>query len=175
MSPSRSSGRGFSLLELVIVIGLVAVLATVAIDRMLRYLELAEKAGMETTVSSLRSALALKFAATYLRGKPGDINALGAQNPFDWLAEKPGNYLGEYADPTPDEVAPGSWYYDSVRRVVVYAPLRTRYLAQPAGDTRIRFAVAVRFDPSPADGGARVLSRLDVAPQQPYDWFSSRN
>lgn len=153
------------------VVALVAVLAAVAMDRMLRYLELAERSAMETTASTLRSAMALRFAAAYLGGTPADIDALGTQNPFDWLAERPGNYAGEFANPNLDEVEKGTWYFDSVGRTAVYVPQRTRYLRSAAapGDTRIPFKAALRFERA-GIGSERVLTQLGFAPVQNYDW-----
>lgn len=165
-------GRGFSLLELVVVIGVVAVLVAIAAERMLRYVELAEKVTMETTVSTLKSALALRFAAAYLGGQQGEIARLPLENPFDWLAERPGTYVGELYDPRLKDLPRGVWYFDRSRRQTVYVPARTRYLvADPSGDPRIFFLTRVNFGPSSVDDRRRELKQLDLAPTVAYNWF----
>jgi prepilin-type N-terminal cleavage/methylation domain-containing protein len=52
----RRSG-GFTLIELIIVICLVAVFMAVALDRLRRYQESAEKSMVELTVASMQSGL----------------------------------------------------------------------------------------------------------------------
>jgi general secretion pathway protein G len=59
---------GFTLLELIIVVCLVAIFASVALDRLLRYQEIAEKTAMQATVGALRSAQALQVAARIMSG-----------------------------------------------------------------------------------------------------------
>ncbi len=168
---ARRSG-GFSLLELVVVVGIVALLTSIAADRFLRYVELAEKANMETIVSSMKSALALKFAGLYLAGRYDEIGTLGSQNPFDWLAQRPGTYVGELTDPRLEDLPRGAWYFDRATRLMVYMPARTRHLVPDrTGDPRIRFVMTVDFRSGPENSAGRSLERLDIAPSQPHNWF----
>lgn len=171
MRAIRRRGAGFTLFEVTVVICVVALLAAIGAERMLRYAELAEQSGMETTVSTLRSALALQFAARYLRGDRAGIDALASQNPFEWLARQPENYLGVLQGPGYAGLARGAWYFDPVRREAVYLPQRTRYLVADAADPAIRFAARVVFAPVAAEGKEAVLQSLDMAPVRPYRWI----
>jgi prepilin-type N-terminal cleavage/methylation domain-containing protein len=163
----RAPGRGFTLLELIVVICLVAILLTVAFDRMLRYLELAEKAAMESTVGALQSALHLQLGALYVKGGAQATAELAEANPFDWLSQRPQQYVGVRPD-----VEPGSWYYDPGAREVVYRPQRTRFLVRPRPevDPRIRFRVEVALLQPEGATGLRGLAGVGLAPVTPYVW-----
>jgi prepilin-type N-terminal cleavage/methylation domain-containing protein len=175
MPAPKTRPPGFTLLELTVVVVVVAVLIAVALDRLLRYAELAERAAMEQSISAMKSALGLRFAALYLRGRVGAIQALPEENPMDWLAERPPGYLGELWGPALETLERPSWYFDRARRELVYAPLRTRYLVPSrANDPRIRYRVIVDFAPGPDFGGAAELRRLGMEPTEPYNWFQDR-
>jgi hypothetical protein len=162
------------MLELVVVVAIVGFLASVAVERLLRYAELAEKGAMEQTVGALKSALSLRFAAFYVQGRVDSIQALSGENPMEWLAEKPAGYLGVLRAPPLADLERPSWYYDSGVRQLVYVPRRTRYLTwATASDSRIRFRVVVQFAPSAETGGAAQLDRLGLDPQPPYEWFAT--
>lgn len=173
------SGRrrgGFSLLELAVVVCIVAVLFNLALDRLLRYAEIAEKSAMEQSVAAMRSALALRFASLYLRGTGEALQRLPDENPMDWLAEKPPGYLGELATPSLEQLERPSWYYDRRTRELVYVPLRTRFLdSGPLGDVRIRYRVVVRFQPAAEAGGLPSLDRLGIDPSAPIRWFPAES
>jgi prepilin-type N-terminal cleavage/methylation domain-containing protein len=167
--------RGFTLLELLVVISLVCILLTVAFDRLLRWMELAEKSAMETSVGAMKSALHLQLGSLYATGNVAGMARLAGENPFDWLSQKPEQYVGTLFDPTLAEVDPGAWYYDRAERQVVYRPQRTRYLIRPRPDEdpRIRFRVVMEFLP-PESGaeGLRSLAGADLTPVVPYLWQS---
>ena len=175
MQASNARLRGFTLLELAIVVAIVAVLITVALDRLLRYAELAERAAMEQSISAMKSALGLRFAGLYLRGQVKTIQALSEENPMDWLAERPPGYLGELWQPPLATLERPSWYFDRANKQLVYVPLRTRYLLPPKqNDPRISYRVIVDFGPGPGSGGAAELRRLGIEPAEPYNWFQDR-
>lgn len=168
---SRHRRLGFTLLELAVVVCVVALLASVGLERLLRYQELAEKAAMENAASVMRSALGLRFAALYLDGNVGEIDRLAQENPMDWLAQRPPNYLGVLWSPPLESLPKGSWYYDKMTNLLVYYPDRTAHLERPdPKDPRIRFKVAVDFGQA-GGSGRRQLSSLGIEPVQPYAWF----
>lgn len=172
MRPRRplARGRGFTLFELIVVICLVAVLAAVLLDRLLRYQEIAEKTAMESTIGALRSAQALQLSARILHGGLPAAAALAEENPIDWLAAPPSGYLGGLWDAS--SVPPGSWYFDMKNKELVYRPQRTRFFHPgPDGGDRIRFEVVVRIV-QPAPGGFRPaeVSELTIRPLTSINW-----
>lgn len=170
----RVPAQGFSLLELIVVVCLVAVLVTVLLDRLLRYQELAEKTAMEQTVGVLRSALTLQFAGRVVSGGLSAVGDLSKQNPMDWLAERPSNYVGVRYDPGASDVAKGSWYFDARGNELVYLPRLTRFFAPgPDGKVQVRFRTRVAIGPGPSVRGAPGLqeaSELRIVADPPYQW-----
>ena len=171
--PRGSRRAGFTLLELVIVICLVAILASVALERLLRYQEIAEKTAMEATISALRSAQTLQAAAR-ITGSGGlaSVATLSNENPFTWLADWPAGYLGALQDPSVAEIPKGSWYFDLKNMELVYHPQYTRFFTPAPGmGNRIRFRVVVRLGGDEAGKGPpRELSELSVRPVGSIRW-----
>lgn len=167
--------RGFTLLELVVVVSLVGILAVVAIDRMLYVREQAEKTVMEQTASILKSALRLQVADLIARQETAKIADLADQNPMNWLAEKPGNYVGEFRGDDVPKAPRGSWYFDTTERALVYLVDRGDYFVPDAqGRKRVRFrAVLV---PAWAQETAEKVDKSSIegvrlALIEPYKWF----
>jgi prepilin-type N-terminal cleavage/methylation domain-containing protein len=167
--------RGFTLLELVVVITVISILGMVALERLLTYREQAEKVAMEQTVGILRSAMNLQIANLVASQKTQQIGKLAGQNPMDWLAEKPGNYLGELHDPAPEQTAPGNWYFDPQERVLVYlVEYGNFFVPDGQGKKRARFQV-VRIEPPAKEirNGVDITSidSVKLAAVEPYRWF----
>jgi prepilin-type N-terminal cleavage/methylation domain-containing protein len=174
--PARRPARGFSLLELLIVIVIVAVLFAVAVDRMLRLRLEAERVMVEGMLTNLRSALYIEFAGAAVRGRPGAAAAAATgSNPMRLLAERPGTYAGEYAAADPEAVAAGSWYFDTAARQLVYiVRFPEQFETSLAGRPRARWRVEPDFDDLDGDGrfdAARDAPRgLRLVPVEPYRW-----
>jgi general secretion pathway protein G len=168
----RSARRaGFTLLELVVVICLVGILASVALERLLRYQEIAEKTAMEATIGALRSAQTLQVASRILSGGLASVAKLAEENPIEWLASPPPGYLGALYDPPIAEVPKASWYFDLKTTELVYRPQRTRFLTPaPQGNERIHFRVVVRLE-SGEGSAVRGLSELTIRPVAPGRWL----
>lgn len=173
---AHRGAKGFTLFELLVVILIIGTLMAVLSDRLLFYQEAAEKAAMEQTVGNLRSALHLQIADRLLKGNTNDLRALASDNPMDWLAERPANYLGERFAPKEDEVSAGSWYFDLSDRQLVYAPKRTEHLAtNAAGHKAIRFKVTLVQEKNAKEQAVRAERReiqgVVLTPATPYQWF----
>ena len=167
----KRPARGFTLIELVVVICIVALLFGVALDRLLRYQELGERTAMEQNIAVINVALTMKFAALMAAGRGPAIEKEVGANPIDLLARPPLNYLGALYAPEPASVPRGSWYYDRETGDLVYVPSRTRFLsAPPDAANGLRFRVAL-MDPSPrgAEGITELRQALILA-RQPYRW-----
>ena len=162
---------GFTLVELLVVICIVALLFAIALDRLLRYQELGERAAMEQNIAAMNVALTMKFAALVVAGRGEAIQKEAGANPVDLLARPPGNYLGALYLPQPGSVPARSWYFDRASGDLVYVPGRTRYLTEPPNaEHGLHFRV-VLGDPSPRrEPGVTELRVPMVLPMQAYRW-----
>lgn len=167
--------RGFTLIELIVVIIIIVVMIGIFLDRMQFYQEQAEKTAMETVAGAIQSALILQYGEILTRGKPSDTAALAQDNPMNWLQKIPNNYSGEFYDPTPLAVAPGNWVFDLKSRELIYV-LRNANYFKPGKDGRkwIRFHVAVSYEASrlpSLQGTPPELTGILFKPVEPYSWF----
>jgi general secretion pathway protein G len=174
LSP-QSSKRGFTLIELVIVITLIVVLMGLFLNRALFYMEQAEKTAMDEVAGAIQSALAMQYGQILTRGKPSDIGALAKDNPMNWLQKKPRNYAGEYYDPTSAAVGSGRWVFDLRSRDLIYVVRSASYF-KPGKDGKkwVRFHVAINYEPSrlpSLQNAPHELTGLVFEPVEPYSWF----
>lgn len=162
--------RGFTLIELITVICVVAVTFGVALERLLRYQEMGERAAFEQNLAAINTALTMKFAAYVAGGRPEAVRAELDSNPVDLLSRPPQNYLGELYAPRTETLERASWYFDRQSRELVYLPNRRRFLSADAGPPeKIRFHVTVTEPATPA-GQPRELPQPFVVPVAPFRW-----
>ena len=112
--------RGFTLLELVIVIILVILLFLTVWNRLMPLRGDAESAHVASIIGNLRSALGLATAERVVTEGMQALESLRAVNPMTLLDEAPDTYIGV----NPAEPAPGNWYFDTQTRQLQY---RVRY------------------------------------------------
>ena len=175
MKPQRKNG--FTLIEFVVVIIIFSTLGAVLLDRIWFYQEAAEKAAMEQMAGTLRSALHFQIADRLLNGKAADMAELAQDNPMDWLAEPPANYVGDRFAPPVGAVPKGSWYFDLKDRHLVYLVSRGEHFTpNQQGRKEVRYAVRLIFtqnkakaDPKSAD--IQLVNGVILALVQPYTWF----
>lgn len=177
--PENRRGRGlqsgFTLLELVVVVVIVATLVVIAIDRLLAIQADAEKITMESVAGTLRSALGITVAESIVRQDLRRLEALEGSNPMDRLAEIPRNYLGALDNPDPANLEDGNWYFDKRARELVYlVRFKSRFSGGTANPPRARFAVRLvyvdRNGNNRFDSGVDSVEGLRLAPLEPYTW-----
>lgn len=171
----RRSAKGFTLIELVIVITLIVFLMGIFMNRVVFYQEQAEKVAMEQVAGAIQSALIMQYGQILTRGKPADLAALVTDNPINWLQKKPRNYSGEFYEPTPLSVNSGNWLFDLKSRDLIYV-LRSADYFKPGQDGKkwIRFHAALNYEQSriPSQQGTPAeLTGIVFAPVEPYSWF----
>lgn len=138
-------GRGFSLIELIIVIAIISVLMSVFLDRIWYYQEMAEKTAMEETVGAIQSALTLQMGKNYMRGNQQALSKLATENPVKWLQKSPKNYAGEFYDLPPSSLVAGNWLFDLKAHQLLYVLDRTgHFVPNKDGKNWIRFRVNVQ-------------------------------
>lgn len=171
----KNRPAGFSLLEFMVVAGLLAILAGILLNRLSYYQEVAEKVNMDATVSTLRSALLLKVAEYMTAGRKIEYEQIAQENPIDWLEIKPPNYVGAFNGAPPDAAPRGSWYFDKGEHTLVYQVNNGRYFVPDSHDEkRARFRLLliygenqdlVRLGDSPMDA-----SGIKLITVEPYRW-----
>jgi prepilin-type N-terminal cleavage/methylation domain-containing protein len=173
--PATLSQRGFTLIELVVVITIIVVLMGFFINRALFYQEQAEKTAMEQVAGAIQSALTMQYGQILTRGQSSDVAALALDNPMNWLQKKPRNYSGEFYDPTPLAVVSGNWMFDLKSRDLIYVVRNASYF-KPGKDGKkwIRYHVAVNYQASrlpSLQNAPRELTGIVFEPVEPYSWF----
>ncbi len=162
----RRKQAGFSLLELMIVAGILAIFAGLLLNRLHYYQETAEKTNMEATVKALQSGLRFEMARALMAGQKIDFQRLIHENPMNWLEKKPPNYLGEYGSHMGDP-ARGGWYFDAAKRELIYLPaLGDHFVPDSEGQIRVRYRVELLAGKSPSE---TVMARLKEV--ETYSWF----
>lgn len=163
----RCQRAGFTLIELIVVIGLVSILGVVAAGRLLYYQELAEKAAMESVLAGTKMGLQIRMAEMIITNRQSQVIELERENPMRWLQDPPANYAGEYAPP----VKPGNWYYAAGERELVYVPNSSSYLdTGQAGGKELRYRVAIRYQ-SDTETGSKSAVGVTLVPVREFKWF----
>lgn len=115
--------RGFTLLELVIVIIIVVSLFSIAIDKLLKLEVQAEKASMQQVLGQMKSGLGLNMSDYIAKDNIKGMKVLINSNPMDLLIEPPHNYQGEIKgeiSAQTDDLKPSSWYFRKSDGVLFY-------------------------------------------------------
>lgn len=143
--------RGFSLLEIVVVMVLLMLLLSAALVRYANIQAVAEQAAKNAVLESLRVALALKAAELAMREGAAKVRILEQTNPFDLLSAKLANYGGEVGQS--GDLAPATWYYSPHSGEVLYAEQwATGSLPVPGSAVAHHYRVVVRFGAGGVDG-----------------------
>ena len=182
--PHPASSKGFTLIELVIVICIVGILSATLLKRVWFYQDQAEKAAMEQVAGALQSALTMEYARLLTRGREAEIGALVAENPMNWLAKVPSNYIGEYYDVSPRTVSPGNWTFDLKSRNLIYVVDRGDYFRPGKdGNQWVRYRVNLLYESESRKSakpvkkllGKELLGKELVGvlfeATEPYRWF----
>jgi len=136
----RRLQQGFKLFEFGVVAAVLAIMATILLQRLWFYQDEAEQVAVQQVVANVRAALKIKAAQGKLPGQVADLTILPQQNPLDWLTEKPANYLGELEHPSDLIVTSGNWYFDLGDHSLVYL-LNKRSSFGSAQLKRLKFKV----------------------------------
>lgn len=114
------ASRGFTLLELVVVIVIIGILLAVALNRLLPYIDEAERVGVVTLESQIKSTLMTAAAKRIAGGRAASISELDGSNPMRLMLEAPENYVGELKGIDRNSVPRRKWYFDLQTRRLVY-------------------------------------------------------
>jgi prepilin-type N-terminal cleavage/methylation domain-containing protein len=167
--------RGFSLLELLIVIVIVSVLVMVAIDRLLVLRFEAERVTVQSVIAALKSGLYVEFAGAAASGQTAAMDAAKGSNPMLRLSERPDTYAGEFFGADPALFEPGTWYFDTRDRALVYLVRFPEQFVTPLpGPARLRLRVEPDYDDLDRNGrfdpGRDPVRGLTLVPLEPFQW-----
>lgn len=170
--PGRAGQRGASQLELAVSIVLLAIFLAVFLERAFYYQEYAEKTAMEMTVANMRTGLRYKIADLMLNNRLSEIPALADENPVNWLAKPPENYLGEFDSPPRDGTA-GKWFYDRRAGELAYTVNNRRHFVPYDGhDFTIRYRAArIRGAATTSSPATRTQVWVELTQRQTYAWL----
>ncbi|HYQ96300.1 MAG TPA: prepilin-type N-terminal cleavage/methylation domain-containing protein [Candidatus Eisenbacteria bacterium] len=117
MVPNPRSGRGFTLIELVIVIVILGILAAVAIPKYEDMQEQARSATLKGQVGSIRSAIAIQYGRNALNGA-ASFPVLNGSIFADGNIPKEPVMRSNAVKTTPGVDNAGGWLYDQVTGMV---------------------------------------------------------
>ena len=159
-------------MELIVSIALLTIFLVVFLERALYYQEYGEMTAMEMTVANMRTGLRFKVADLIMNNRLSEIATLADENPVNWLASPPENYLGEF-DAAPETEATGKWYFDRNQRELVYTVNNRRHFVPGSGgDYTLRYrAMPVHAPQAAAANGSRPQKWISLVQLQEYAWL----
>ena len=160
-SPRRAGG--FTLFELAVAAAVSGILIMVFLSRVAFYRNEAERLAFEQTVLALRTETSMQGYATVIANRPAQLGTLAGQNPMNWLAQKPPNYLGEFYSPDPKKLASGNWFFDRSDGLLVYL-LNESNTFDAEGSELLKFKVSLSQGSKKAAAGTE--ERLELVPVQ---------
>lgn len=111
---------GFTLLEFAVTVLVAAAVSAFLLNRFDFYREQAEMAATRQLVGALRTALQVRAAQLQAQGRHEALRTLAQDNPMNWLASKPDNYLGEVEAFNPQKIGRSGWVFDARDKSLVY-------------------------------------------------------
>ena len=169
----HSRQRGFTFLELVVVIAVISVLAVVALNYYYKLLVDVERTSMEHDLGVMRSAVSMQVAGHFAAGNMAGLEDLIGSNPMDLLAEKPNNYLGVISHYHLEDIETGSWFFDSRKGELIYLVKNQLYFETGLqGPARVSFKIFPVYSDRKQKGGTRkYISGLTLKSLQSYRWL----
>ena len=169
-----AGNKGYTFLELLIVIAIISILIAVALDRYSKLLVDVERTSMEHDLGVMRSAIGLQMAEHFLTDNMDGLKLLVNSNPMDLLAEQPKNYVGAVSHRDTAEIEDGNWYYDSDINALIYLVINDRYFISEIKPAQARFKIYPVY--SEKKQGRKIKtyqSGLSLRSIEPYRWLKS--
>ena len=172
----RKVSHGFSQFELVVVVILISILGSVALNRMWGWRSEVERSLIKAVSGNLRSALGLETANLALQKKLNQLPKLAGSNPFSLLAQKPDTYLGELSDTNPGTKQTGIWYYSKEQRALIYTIKYTEsFKTSLKGQPRVRLKIQLIYSDKNRnrryDAGIDSIAGLNLISLDKYQWI----
>jgi prepilin-type N-terminal cleavage/methylation domain-containing protein len=168
--------RGFTLIELVVVLVVLSLLAAVAVPKFIEVTKQAEASSVRGVLGNLRSALSLRMAQGLINGEDlakWSSSGTGSESddplyPMqDLLIDRPEQYLGVI----PNSDNRGAWYDDENTHEVVYVLKNDDIVDNASGESprKLRYRIErVNADGEISNTGE--TAGLILVPRGNYDW-----
>lgn len=171
-----STERGFSLLELVVVICIIAVLAGLAAERTQSMRATAERVAVETLIANVKSALNLKATQLLSKGNTAGVIALTQESPIELLTEPPETYRGAFFGVDPALFKPGDWYFDRRQRALIYLPRFEDQVESPQQPPqRVSYVLSLVYEDTNGnrsfDAGIDAPTGIRITPSREFRWI----
>ena len=172
---STRDKKGFTLLEMIVVIVLIGFLGLIILDRVWKFRVYAEEAAVTSIVGNIRSAIGLEVARLAVKGKARNIAYLKNTNPMKLLAQKPNNYLGEVTDISQLDDK-GVWYFNDHEHTLNYVVNYTEsFISNVKGLKRTRHRLKIVYtdnnNNNRFDKNIDSINGLDLVALEPYRWL----
>jgi len=173
--PARAYARGFSLLEMVVVVVAIGILAGLALERLVPLIGQAERVAFIRVRGQLQNALMLETAQRLVRGESRLVPRMAGSNPMDYVLQAPANYLGSYENPAHEEMPTSHWYFDEGRGHLVYrVGSRAKFEADVGPRDRAEFRVQLAYRDGNGNGSyeasADIFDGVWLKSVYPYRW-----
>ena len=162
--------QGFSLLELVVVVCIIAVLMAVAYQRFERMSEEAERASFYGDLSAFQALINRQIIKWYISSTAIEKRALEQRNPVEWLERPPHNYGGEISASQLDGMVGARWYYLKDKNWLAYKVQRTLGLQNKGGDV-LAFRLKVSLKEKSMTTGVVQAASLEAVTD--FNWVIS--
>jgi len=161
--------RGFTLFEFLVVVCLIAVLASVAAHKLFGVQVEAERAAVDMVLGNVRSAIGMKVAQEFAKDPALRVAALDGTNPMGLMFEPPAGYVGERTVAGSGALRRGEWAYDPAQKVLVYRVRNSGELdggrRHADGEVDLRFRLSVL-----RERGTGPIYGVRLVELEPFAW-----
>ncbi len=176
----KAHSGGFTFLELVAVIAIIGILLAVALNRLLPYIDEAERVGVLTLESQIRSTLMTAAAKRIAGGRSASIAEFDGNNPMQLMLTPPSNYVGELRGSEAAAVSGRKWFFNLDTRRLVYRRGGPFGSTDDAGSYEDpEFQVRVVFEDRDGNGlfepGVDELWGVKLNRMQGAEWLAGRD
>ena len=166
-----SKQDGISFFEIVVVVLLVGLLMSFAIERLIQLQIVAEKVSVEQNIVAFNSAIHLEIVDRVLKSGMKSIMEMENTNPVSYLSDLPYNYIGLKSEINASHLPMESWYYDPQQNILVYKVKNTKYFStELSGVPRMRFKIVSVYNESSDRERNSVIRGVKVQGLENYQW-----